>query len=119
MRLGTILVNRKLVTEEQIETAIALQAESGKRFGQIMVEKGWIDEKDLLNALSEQFGLPLIWLRPGIYDPEAIKLISKETARRLELLPLFKVREVLVVATASPQAIPQFDELEEHTGLKV
>ena len=119
MRLGTILVNRKLVTEEQIETAIALQAESGKRFGQIMVEKGWIDEKDLLNALSEQFGLPLIWLRPGIYDPEAIKLISKETARRLELLPLFKVREVLVVATASPQSIPRFDELEEHTGLKV
>jgi type IV pilus assembly protein PilB len=119
MKLGTILVNQKLVTQEQVEEAIGLQAESGKRFGQIMVEKGWIDEKALLSVLSEQFGLPHIWLRPGIYDPEAVKLISKETAVRLELLPLFKVRDVLVVATASPQAIPSFDELEERTGLKV
>ena len=119
MKLGKILVDQKLITQEHVEEAVALQAETGKRFGQIMVEKGWIDEKDLLVVLSAQLGLPHIWLRPGIYDPEAIKLISKETALRLELLPLFKVRNVLVVATAAPQSLPRFDELEGHTGLKV
>ena len=89
MKLGKILVDQKLITQEHVEEAVALQAETGKRFGQIMVEKGWIDEKDLLVVLSAQLGLPHIWMRPGIYDPEAIKLISKETALRLELLPLF------------------------------
>ena len=119
MRLGNILVDRKLITPEQVEDALALQDETGQRFGQIIVEKGWINNKKLLDILSEQFGLPSIWLRPGIYDPEAVKLISKETALRLELLPLFKVREMLVVATAAPQSIPRFDELEKRTGLKV
>jgi type IV pilus assembly protein PilB len=119
MKLGKILVKKKLITQEHVEEAVALQAETGKRFGQIMIEKGWIDEKDLLVVLSAQFNLPYIWLRPGIYDPEAIKLISKETALRLELLPLFKVRNVLIVATAAPQSLPRFDELEESTGLKV
>ena len=119
MKLGTILVNRKLVTLEQVEEAMALQSESGKRFGQIMVEKNWIDEKTLLSVLGEQLDLPYIWLRPGIYDPEAVKLLPKEAAQRLELLPLFKVRKVLVVATANPQALPRFDEVAELTGLKV
>jgi len=119
MKLGKILVDKKLITQEHVEEAVALQAETGKRFGQIMVEKGWIDEKDLLIVLSAQFNLPYIWLRPGIYDPEAIKLISKETALRLELLPLFKIRNVLIVATAAPQLLPRFDELQESTGLKV
>ena len=83
MRLGKILVDRKLISREHVEEAIVLQAETGKRFGQIMVEKGWIDEKDLLVVLSAQFGLPHIWLRPGIYDPEAVDefiLVSEEEA---------------------------------------
>ena len=119
MRIGKILTEQNLITQAQVDEVLTLQAETGMRFGQIIVEKGWIDEKSLLNILSEQFDLPHIWLRPGIYDPEAVKLISKETARRLELLPLFKVRNMLVVATADPQSIPRFDELEERTGLKV
>jgi type IV pilus assembly protein PilB len=119
MKLGKILVDQELITQEQVEEAVALQAETGKRFGQIVAEKGWVDEKDLHVILGQQFGLPFIRVRPGIYDPEAVKLISKETALRLELLPLFKVRNVLVVATAAPQSLPRFDELEERTGLKV
>jgi len=118
-KLGEILLARNLVTEEQIAEAIGLQAQTGKRMGHILVEKGWLTELDMLKVLSEQFSLPYVWLRPGIYDPAAIELISKDTARRLEILPLFRVHDFLSIATHTPQAIPKFDEIEERTGFKV
>ncbi len=118
-KLGEILLERELITEEQIAEAICLQAQFGKRMGQVIVERGWVSEEDMLAVLSEQLDIPHVWLRPGLYDPEAVFLLGKETARRLEVLPLFKVRSQLSVATADPQALPRFDEIETRTGLKV
>jgi type IV pilus assembly protein PilB len=118
-KLGEILLAQNIVTEEQITEAIALQAQTGKRMGKILVEKGWLTEHDMLKVLSHQFSLPHVLLRPGLYDPAAVSLISKDTARRLEILPLFKVRGFLSIATHTPQAIPKFDEIEERTGLRV
>ena len=118
-RLGEILVDLQLVTEEQVSEAIEQQNKSGKRMGQILIDSGLISQKDMLRVLAEQFSLPHLWLRPGIYDVQAVTLIEKGVLRRLEMLPLFKVRNTLVVATADPQALPQFDEIEKRTGLKV
>jgi len=118
-KLGEILLAKNLVTEEQIAEAIALQAQTGKRMGKILIEKGWLTEHDMLKVLSDQFSLPYVLLRPGLYDPAAVSLISKDTARRLEILPLFKVRDFLSIATHTPQAIPKFDEIEDRTGLRV
>jgi type IV pilus assembly protein PilB len=118
-KLGEILLAKNLVTEEQIAEAIGLQVQTGKRMGKILVEKGWLTEHDMLKVLSDQFSLPYVLLRPGLYDPAAVSLISKDIARRLEILPLFKVRDFLTIATHSPQAIPKFDEIEERTGLRV
>ena len=118
-RLGEILVEKKLVTENQIDEAMNLQKKLGKRMGQIMIDKGWISEQDMLVVLSEQFSIPYVWLRSGVYDPAALSLIDKEIATKVEMLPLLKVRGVLYVATADPQAITRFDVIESSTGLKV
>jgi type IV pilus assembly protein PilB len=118
-KLGDILRERGLVSNERIEEAVRQQTQTGARLGHIMLEKRWLSEQDLLGALSEQIGLPLVWLRPGIYDPAAIGLVSKETATRLTLLPLFKIRGVITLATADPQSILSFDEVESLTGCKV
>ncbi len=118
-KLGEILLERKLVTEEQLAEVFALQKKLGRRVGQILVDKRMVAEKDLQQALAEQVHLPYVWLRPGIYDPDAVFLLNKETAFRLEMLPIIKVRNDLFVATRDPQAIPEFDEIESRTGLKV
>lgn len=118
-RLGEILLEKELVSKDQINEAIQLQSQFGKRMGQIMIEKGWISEQNMLVVLSEQFLIPYVRLRSGIYDQAAVSLIDKETARKLEMLPLIKIRGILYVATADPQAIPRFDEIENRTGLKV
>lgn len=118
-RLGDILVDRGLVSEEQVQQSIDLQNQLGKRMGKILVEKNWISEKDMLQALAVQLGLPMVRLRAGLYDPDIVLLLDRSVAMRLRMLPLFRVNGRLSIATADPQALPSFDEVEERTGCKV
>ena len=118
-RLGDILVARGLLTEERVAETVALQKKTAKRMGQIIVENGWVSEQDVLLALAEQLAIPFVRLRAGVYDPGMVALLDKEAARRLRVLPLQRVRGVLFVATADPQAMPAFDEVEERSGCRV
>jgi type IV pilus assembly protein PilB len=118
-RLGDILVERGLLTEERITEAIALQNRSNRRLGQIIIEKGWVSEQVMLETLGAQLGIPFVRLRAGIYDPDVVTLISPRMAKRLQVLPLQKFRGVLYLATSDPQAIPVFDEIEQLSGCHV
>jgi type IV pilus assembly protein PilB len=118
-KLGEILLEMGLASQQQIQDAAQLQSRSGKRLGRLLVENGTIADNDLLRALGRQFQLPYMALRAGLYDRAAIALLSRETARRLEVLPLFKVHDTLTLATPHPQAVPAQDEIRELTGLKL
>ncbi|MBK7665182.1 MAG: Flp pilus assembly complex ATPase component TadA [Sterolibacteriaceae bacterium] len=118
-RLGEILVEHGVLSEAQLAETVRLQSETGKRMGQILIEKNFVGEAELLKALSEQLGLPYIAVRAGLYEPAAAALLPQEVARRLEVLPLFKVEDTLTLATADPQAIPVFDEAHRLTGCKL
>ncbi len=119
LRLGDILVERGLITEARISEAIRLQKKLDKRMGQIIIDKGWVSENDVLTALAQQLSVPFVSLRTGIYDPDIVEQLDVETATRLKVLPLFKVRGALSLATADPQAIHSFDEIEERLNCRV
>ena len=119
MRLGDQLLAKGLITQERLEEAIQLQQKLGKRVGQILVDKSWVSEQDLLLALGRQLDVPFVRLRAGLYDPAVVHLLDKESVLRLHVLPLFRVRGVLSLATFDPQSIPVNDEVEERTGCKV
>ncbi len=119
LKLGEILLEMGVVTADQLDGAAALQTRSGKRLGRILVEGGTIADIDLLNALSRQFRIPHLALRAGLYDRAATELLPREIARRLEVLPLFKVHDTLTLVTSDPQAVPIQDEIRELTGLKL
>ena len=87
--------------------------------GKILVESGTISDSDLLAALSRQLRIPHIALRPGLYETAAINLLSPAVARRLEVLPMFKVHDTLTLATTNPQSIPALDEIQDATGCKL
>jgi type IV pilus assembly protein PilB len=118
-KLGDILVERGLIKREQLVEATRLQAESGKRIGAIVVERRWVSETDLLRALSEQCLVPFIALRPGMYDPAATASLDIETARRCEVLPMFRVHETLTIATNDPLAVPDLDHIARHSGCRL
>ncbi|MCU7922721.1 MAG: Flp pilus assembly complex ATPase component TadA [Candidatus Thiodiazotropha sp. (ex Dulcina madagascariensis)] len=119
LRLGDLLVEKGLLAAKKVNEAIIQQKTSGKRLGQIIVDKGWITEKALLEVLSEQLGIPYTNLRAGLYDPEIIGLLDADVMQRLKMLPLFRLRDVLFLATSDPQAMPSFSEVEERTGYRI
>lgn len=116
-RLGDILIARGLLTQQQADEAIALQSSTSQRLGQVVVERGWVSENDLLDALGVQLGVPVVHLRPGVFDPAASELIPVAVARRLCIFGLFRVHDCLFVATPTPQALPALAEIRERTGL--
>jgi len=118
-RLGDILVDRGVVSEEQIEEAVTLQKITTKRMGQIIIDNGWASEMDVLSALGEQLEVPVIRLRAGVYDADVVNLLDRKTLGRLQVMPLQQLRGELFLATVDPQAMPVFDEVERRTGLRV
>ncbi|PPL14763.1 hypothetical protein UN63_14870 [Oceanisphaera arctica] len=119
VRLGDILLSRGAISEQQLQEVIGLQDKLNKRMGEILLEKGWIEESLLLEALGRQLRLPFIKLRPGLYDPDIALQIPAQTCKRLDIVPLFRLRHELLIATADPQHMPAFTELEELLRLHV
>lgn len=118
-RLGDELVSRDLITLDHLDKALAMQSSCGKRLGQILVEQQWIKESDLLPVLAQLLQVPYVKLHSQLYDPDVLDIIKKEKAIQLCVFPLFRVRDVLLIATPSPLSIPVNDEIEDRTGCKI
>ena len=118
-RLGALLIEKKLLSETQVEEAMALQEKTGKRLGQIVIGKGWVAEEILLMTLGEQLGIPYIVIRQGMIDLDVFEKLNIEIAQRLKVIPMFLVRGELTLATSDPQAIASFAEIEEKLSCRI
>ena len=113
-RLGDILIARGLISQSKIDEALKLQERLGKRMGQIIVNKGWVAENDVMRALGEQLGVPFVRVRPGLFDPAISALLDRSVARRLGVMPLFRLRSRVFLATSKPQDMPTLEEVSER-----
>jgi type IV pilus assembly protein PilB len=112
--LGELLVRKQLISQDQVDEALRAQKKSGKRLGEIVTEHGWLEERQVLQALAEQLAVPMVRLRAGVYDPDTVSMLDRDTAKRLKVLPLFCVRGVVALATANPQDMPSLTEIEDR-----
>ncbi|MBC8108142.1 MAG: Flp pilus assembly complex ATPase component TadA [Anaerolineae bacterium] len=119
VRIGEVLVEEGILTEDQLKRALAEQKATGRMLGEMLVEQGVIEPQVLVNALARRLGFPGAHLRHGLVDPAILKLIGEEEATRLKAIPLFKVRDTLTVAMAEPQSLPTIDRLRQLTGCKI
>ena len=118
-RLGDLLIERGLATPEQLAEAARLQGQLGLRIGRILIEKGWVPEHELLQALSAQLDVPYLAMRPGLFDPSIAEALPQDMARRLGVLPMFRVANELTLATTDPQSMPVADEIERASGCRL
>src|SRR5713101_803166 len=90
VRLGDMLVNRGLITEEQLSVALSHQQESGgsRRLGEVLVELRMLGERDFLEALAQQFGIPLVDLRQVVPEPDALLCLPETLVRAETVLPV-------------------------------
>lgn len=119
MKLGEILVRRGRITPEKLTEFLRIQKEVSKPLGKLLVEQEVINEEELLYILGEQLGIPHVWLRKGLVDPRIVHVLPKEKALHYQVIPMFRVNNVLTLATADPYFYFVFDEVRKITGLEV
>ena len=126
-RLGDLLVDMGKLTPEQLDEALQRHKQaadegdpsSRKRLGQILVELEFITEKDLVECLGLQLGLPHVWLRKGLIDPKVVPLIPKDKAELYQVIAMFRVGDDLTVAMSDPQSLFVIDQLTATTGCRI
>jgi len=101
-RLGNLLVKRELVTEAELDQGLAMQEENGGKIGEVLVTMGVLDDRQLVDALSEFLGVPVSNLRRENVEQDALDLIPEEVARANMAVPLRLAPDGLDVAVAEP-----------------
>ena len=118
-RLGELLLKEKLITQEQLSKAIDEQRSGGGRIGFNLTKLGFVDEKELTEFLSRQYGIPSIDLSSTEIDPEIIKLIPEDVARKYQIIPVSRAGSTLTIAMADPSNIFAIDDVKFLTGYSV
>ena len=119
MRLGEALIARKLLEPDDLERALELQKERGDKLGKILVDLGFIASRDLLLALSEQLGTPLVAVdQPPPVGPE-IDGIPPRFMRQCRFIPFRFEDSTLSVAMADPLDFETIAAVRGFSGLKV
>lgn len=117
-RLGDLLKDAGLITEEQIEQTIQSK-KSGQKLGDALLEKGFITEQQLIEVLEFQLGIPHISLFRYPIDTNLMSLVSKDFARRNILIPLKREEDQLIVAMNDPMDYYAIDDLQISTGFQI
>ncbi|HTY42985.1 MAG TPA: type IV-A pilus assembly ATPase PilB [Thermoanaerobaculia bacterium] len=119
VKLGDLLLKQKLITPEQLETALKLQREEGGKIGEALVRVGAVSEGDITETLSQQFGVPSIDLAHFEIDPAIIKVVPGEVARKYGVLPVNKTGATLTIAMGDPTNVFAMDDIKFMTGYNV
>lgn len=101
-RLGDLLVEEGIVTQQQVEKALTVQKSTGQKFGATLIELGFLSEHQMLTFLSQQLGIPFIDLSRAHIDLDAVQLLPEVHARRLRALVIGRHQDVLRVAMSDP-----------------
>ena len=111
VRLGDLLVEHKLISQAQLEQALAEQKTSGQKLGRVLINDGYVTEDQMLDALSEQLKIPFVDLLHYKFNPDIIKLIPEIQSRRFRAVALSTDNSGVLVGMADPTNIFAYDEL--------
>lgn len=111
--IGTLLLDRKLITKAQLDAAFVEQKKTGKLLGRVLIDLGYIDQAVFLQLLSDHLKIPYIDLRNYSINPDVLHLLSEFDARRLHAIVLNKDDKGYLVGMVDPTDILVNDELQQ------
>jgi len=117
--LGEMLVEEKLITPAQLESAQTLLQQQGGKLGDILLKQGLVKAEQLAIILSIQLNLPLIDLKRHTVQPHALRLIPEEMARKRALIPLDIVNDSLMVVMADPEDVRTIEDVKAQAKMRV
>ena len=119
MGIGTILVDRGLISSEQLNEAIEDQKRSGERLDHVLVRLGHVAPEDVLVAIGQQFDMPIIDLSEIEVEDDVLQMLPAKLVFKQQCVPVRRGANTLQIATCDPFELSAFDELRLLTGLGV
>ena len=116
MGIGALLRDRGLVSAAEVEEAVEEQQRSGERLDRVFVRLGHVDRQDMLQAIGDQFSMPIVDLNSIVPAPEILKRIPSRLVFRKQCVPIDMREDTLRVAISDPFELTAFDELRLITG---
>ena len=115
--LGELLLREKVVSPDQIKTAIDLQKQKNIPIQTALVSMGYISEEEIAQALSRQLGYPYIDLDQFEVYPDVINLIPAEISKKYMIMPIHRIRSFLTMAMVDPTDLEVIEDVRFRTGL--
>jgi len=119
-KIGELLLERGFIDEFHLNAALSYQSEWGGRLGSILIKKGFISEKDMSSAIEEQFGLSCINL-DDIEKPsdEVLRMVPLESAKKFGIFPIGLEGKILLLAMADPTDLKTLDDIGFSLGRRI
>ena len=111
IRLGDLLIKQGLLTQDELENALKAQKITGRKLGRVIVDSGLVSEEAISRALARQLGADFVDLKVFQPQPELVKLLPEAQARRFRALVLNERSGQLRVGMSDPTDLTAFDEI--------
>lgn len=115
-RLGEILIDSGLITEDVLQKVLQLQRQQGKKLGEVLVNEGFASDDQIVEAIKSQLGIQSINLDNINMRPDIISIIPEALARKHEVVPLDVINGQLLVVMSDPLNYFAIEEIRAVTG---
>jgi MSHA biogenesis protein MshE len=114
VRLGELLLEQKIITDEQLQQALAEQKRSGRKLGRVLTDLNLVREEKLNEVLAQSLQIPFIDVRQLTLDQQVVRMLPEVQARRFRALVLQSDARGLLIGMADPTDLMAYDELSNR-----
>lgn len=118
-QLGQLLIERGVINQKQLDEALGIQKEKGGLIGQVLVGLKYATEEAIAQALTAQYGFPYLPLDNYEIDRDVVKIVPKNVAAQFCLIPVDKIGNNLTIAMSNPLNSLAVEDIELVSGLCV
>jgi type IV pilus assembly protein PilB len=117
--LGQLLLEENIITQAQLSEALSRQKVMKKRLGEVIIDLGYVSEKDILQTLAKRLKVDFVENPMLMIDFDVVRLVPESFARKHEIFPLYLRLGTLTIATNDPLDFSCLEDLSMITGLEV
>ena len=116
MGIGTVLLQRGLISRAQLEDALGEQRRTGERLDRVLVRMGFVTREQVLEAIGEQFHMPVVDLTTMVVEAKVLKQLPARLVHRQNCVPIAQANGTLTVATSEPFEMSVLDGVRVLAG---
>ncbi|MBP6942182.1 MAG: Flp pilus assembly complex ATPase component TadA [Syntrophorhabdaceae bacterium] len=118
-RLGELLLEAGKITDKDLLKALAEQKKYGDKLGKVIIKLGFLSEKEIIDTVSRQLGIPIVNLDEIEIPEDLVRLISPDMAKNSMIIPVDRVFNVLKLAMVDPLDIDAMDDVSRLANMEI